>query len=190
LFNEPAGIAKWQFMGQFPDASGLNGMFPAGNEPAFHVPYLYNYAGKPWKTQRRIREIMDMWFDDSPLGLPGDEDGGALCAWYVLSAMGFYPVTPGTGIYAIGSPFFEKTSITLPDGNTFTIRARDCSKRNKYIQSARLNGETFDRAWILHSEIMSGGVLELQMGDHPDKEWAGDPSVYRELLAENNILEP
>ncbi|HBE39739.1 MAG TPA: alpha-mannosidase, partial [Bacteroidales bacterium] len=100
LFNEPTKIAKWQFMGQFPDASGLNGMFPAGNEPSFHVPYLYNYAGKPWKTQRRIKEVMEMWFDDDPLGLSGDEDGGALCSWYVFSAMGFYPVTPGNGLYA------------------------------------------------------------------------------------------
>jgi predicted alpha-1,2-mannosidase len=187
LFNEPPGISKWMFMGQFPDASGLNGMFPAGNEPAFHVPYLYNYAGRPWKTQRRIREIMDLWFDDSPLGLPGDEDGGALCAWYVWSAIGFYPVTPGTGLYAIGSPFFERTRIILPDGNTFTIRARNNSKRNKYIQSARLNGETFNRAWIRHDEIVAGGVLELQMGDRPNKDWASDPSVYRELLRLNNI---
>ena len=187
LFNEPTGIAKWQFMGQFPDASGLNGMFPAGNEPAFHVPYLYNYAGKPWKTQRRIREIMDMWFDDSPLGLPGDEDGGALCAWYVLSAMGFYPVTPGTGLYAIGSPFFKKIQIFLPDGNTFTVRARNCSKQNKYIQSARLNGAAFNRSWIRHSEITAGGTLELEMGDRPNKDWASAPGVYGELLLLNNI---
>ena len=187
LYNEPTGIAKWQFMGQFPDASGLNGMFPAGNEPAFHVPYLYNYSGEPWKTQRRIREIMDMWFDDDPLGLPGDEDGGALCAWYVLSAMGFYPVTPGTGLYAIGSPFFEKTRILLPDGKSFTIKARNCSKKNKYIQSARLNGKEFNRAWIRHSEIMSGGTLEFEMGERPNRDWASDPSVYGELLLLNNI---
>ncbi len=187
LFNEPTGIAKWQFMGQFPDASGLNGMFPAGNEPAFHVPYLYNYSGKPWKTQRRIREVMNMWFNDTPLGLPGDEDGGALCAWYVLSAMGFYSVTPGTGLYAIGSPFFNRVKIFLPDGKTFTIKARNCSKRNKYIQSARLNGENMNRAWITHNEIIGGGKLEFKMGEYPDKEWASDPSVYGELLLLNNI---
>ncbi len=187
LFNEPAGIAKWLFMGQFPDASGLNGMFPAGNEPAFHVPYLYNYAGKPWKTQRRIREIMDMWFDDSPRGLPGDEDGGALCAWYVLSAMGIYPVTPGTGLYAIGSPVFENIRILLPDGKIFLIKAKHSSKKNKYIQSARLNGEVFDRAWIRHSEITAGGILELEMGDRPNKDWAAEPASYGELLLLNNI---
>lgn len=181
LFNEPTRIAKWQFMGQFPDASGLNGMFPAGNEPSFHVPYLYNYVGKPWKTQRRIKEIMEMWFDDDPLGLPGDEDGGALCSWYVFSAIGFYPVTPGNGLYAIGSPFFKKVQINLPDGKIFTIKAENVSKRNKYIQSAKLNGEPFNRAWIKHSEIAAGGKLEFVMGDHPNKEWANDPSILSQL---------
>jgi len=181
LFNEPTHMAKWQFMGQFPDASGLNGMFPAGNEPSFHVPYLYNYTGKPWKTQRRIREVMNMWFDDDPLGLSGDEDGGALCSWYVFSAMGFYPVTPGNGLYAIGSPFFEKTQIKLPDDKTFTIKADNCSKRNKYIQSAKLNGKEFNRAWISHPEIVAGGILEFVMSDRPNKEWASDPSVFLQM---------
>ncbi len=186
LYNEPTHIAKWQFIGQFPDASGLNGMFPAGNEPAFHVPYLYNYAGKPWKTQRRIWELMDMWFDDSPLGLAGDEDGGALCSWYIFSAMGFYPVTPGSGLYAIGSPFFEAITISLPNGEKFKIRAKNCSKRNKYIQSAKLNGKAFDCAWISHSEIMNGGILEFEMGDRPNKKWASDPNRYIQKIREGN----
>lgn len=184
LFNEPTKNSKWQFMGQFPDASGLNGMFPAGNEPSFHVPYLYNYTGKPWKTQRRIREVMDMWFDDSPLGLPGDEDGGALCSWYMFSAMGFYPVTTGTGLYAIGSPFFEKMVLNLKDSKTFTVVARNCSKKNKYIQSAKLNGKDFNRCWIKHSEIVVGGTLEFQMGETPNKSWANDPKLYDQLLNE------
>ena len=176
LFNEPTHISKWQFMGQFPDATGLNGMFPAGNEPSFHIPYLYNYAGQPWKTQRRIREIMDMWFDDSPLGLAGDEDGGALCSWYVFSAMGFYPVTSGSNLYAIGSPFFSKITIDLPNGKTFTVDAKNCSKPNKYIQSAKLNGKDINRAWLTHSEIINGGKLELVMGDRPNKQWGTDVS--------------
>jgi predicted alpha-1,2-mannosidase len=175
LFNEPTEIAKWQFMGRFPDASGLNGMFPAGNEPSFHVPYLYDYAGKPWKTQRRIREIMKLWFDDTPLGFPGDEDGGAMSSWYIFSAMGFYPVTPGSGLYAIGSPFFKKITITLPSGKKFCIQAKNCSEKNKYIQSARLNGKNFNRAWIKHSEIMTGGTLEFQMGETPNKNWGVNP---------------
>jgi predicted alpha-1,2-mannosidase len=171
LFNQPTKVSKWVFMGQFPDATGLNGMFPAGNEPAFHVPYLYNYAGEPWKTQKRIREIMNLWFDDDPLGLPGDEDGGALCAWYVFSAMGFYPVTPGSGQYAIGSPFFRKISIYLPDGRTFMIKARKCSGKNKYIQEACLNGKDLNSPFIFHNDLMSGGVLTLKMGERPNKQW-------------------
>lgn len=182
LFNEPTRISKWQFMGQFPDATGLNGMFPAGNEPSFHVPYLYNYAGQPWKTQRRIREILDMWFDDSPLGLAGDEDGGALCSWYVFSAMGFYPVTPGSNLYAIGSPFFNRITIDLPDGKTFRVDARNCSKKNKYIQSARLNGTVINWPWLTHPELMNGGKLELTMGDRPNKQWGTDLSWYKQYL--------
>jgi len=169
LFNEPTHISKWQFMGQFPDATGLNGMFVAGNEPSFHIPYLYNYAGQPWKTQRRIREIMDMWFDDRPLGIPGDEDGGGLCSWYVFSAMGFFPVTPGSGEYALGSPFVNKIEIQLPDGKTFKIFAKNCSKKNKYIQSATLNGKELNRPFFQHSDMIGGGKLCLVMGDHPPK---------------------
>jgi len=175
LFNEPTHISKWQFMGQFPDATGLNGMFVTGNEPSFHIPYLYNYAGQPWKTQRRIREIMDMWFDDRPLGIPGDEDGGGLCSWYVFSAMGFYPVIPGSGEYAIGSPFFTSIKIQLPNGLTFSVIAKDCSKKNKYIQSATLNGEELNRPFISHTDIASGGELRLVMGDRPNKEWGTNP---------------
>jgi predicted alpha-1,2-mannosidase len=171
LFNEPTRISKWQFMGQFPDATGLNGMFVAGNEPSFHIPYLYNYAGQPWRTQRRIREVMDMWFDDKPMGIPGDEDGGGLCSWYVFSAMGFFPVTPGSGEYSIGSPFFESVKIELPDGKTFKIIARNCSGRNKYIQSATLNGKGLNRPFISHSDIMNGGSLQLVMGERPNKQW-------------------
>jgi predicted alpha-1,2-mannosidase len=171
LFNEPTHISKWQFMGQFPDATGLNGMFVAGNEPSFHIPYLYNYAGQPWRTQRRIREVMDMWFDDKPMGIPGDEDGGGLCSWYVFSAMGFFPVTPGSGEYAIGSPFFESVKIALPDGKIFSVIAKNCSVKNKYIQSARLNGKELNRPFISYSDIVNGGKLQLVMGDRPNKEW-------------------
>jgi len=171
LFNEPTRISKWQFMGQFPDATGLNGMFVTGNEPSFHIPYLYNYAGQPWKSQRRIREIMELWFDDRPSGIPGDEDGGGLCSWYVFSAMGFFPVTPGSGEYAIGSPFFESVSIQLPNGKTFSVVARNCSKRNKYIQSARLNGRPLNKPFISHNDIVQGGKLHFVMGERPNKEW-------------------
>lgn len=175
LFNEPTHISKWQFMGQFPDATGLNGMFVTGNEPSFHIPYLYNYAGQPWRTQRRIREIMDMWFDDRPLGIPGDEDGGGLCSWYVFSAMGFYPVTPGSGEYAIGSPFFSKIEIQLPENKTFVVTAKNSTKKNKYIQSAELNGKELNRPFIRHTDIIHGGKLSLIMGDKPNKTWGIEP---------------
>lgn len=171
LFNEPTNISKWQFMGQFPDATGLNGMFVAGNEPSFNIPYLYNYAGQPWRTQRRIREIMDIWFDDKPMGIPGDEDGGGLCSWYVFSAMGFFPVTPGSGEYAIGTPFFESVSIDLPDGKKFSVVARNCSRKNKYIQSATLNGEELKKPFLKHSDIMNGGSLMFVMGEKSNKNW-------------------
>ena len=171
LFNEPTRISKWQFMGKFPDSTGLNGQFVTGNEPSFHIPYLYNYAGQPWKTQRRIREIMDMWFDDRPIGIPGDEDGGGLCAWYVFSAMGFFPVTPGSGIYAIGSPFFNSVTIQLPDGKTFQVVAEFCSKKFKYIKSAKLNGKVLNTPFISHQDIIKGGKLYLVMSDKPNREW-------------------
>jgi predicted alpha-1,2-mannosidase len=171
LFNEPTQISKWQFMGQFPDATGLNGMFVAGNEPSLHIPYLYNYAGMPWKTQRRIREVMDMWFDDRPVGIPGDEDGGGLCSWYVFSAMGFFPAVPGSGEYAIGSPFFNSIRIQLPNGKSFQVLAENCSKKNKYIRSATLNGKELNRAFISHPDIIQGGKLHLVMGDKPNKNW-------------------
>jgi predicted alpha-1,2-mannosidase len=179
LFNEPSNISKWQFMGRFPDATGLNGMFVAGNEPSFHIPYLYNYAGQPWKTQRRIREIMDMWFDDSLAGIPGDEDGGALCSWYVFSALGFFPVTPGSGMYAIGSPFFSKIRIQAANGKTFIVIAKNCSKRNKYIQSATLNGKELKSPFILHTDIIRGGKLKLVMGDRPNKAWGNESAELR-----------
>jgi predicted alpha-1,2-mannosidase len=167
LFNTGPRNGKWMFMGQFPDASGLQGMFVAGNEPSFHIPYLYNYCGEYWKTQRRIRQIMDVWFDDSPLGLPGDEDGGAMCAWYVFSAMGFYPVAPGTAEYAIGSPIFKKITIHTGNGTKFVIEARNCSSINKYIQSAKMNGKYLKELFFTHKDIVNGGHLLLEMGSKP-----------------------
>lgn len=167
LFNEPSRVAKWRFMGQYPDATGLHGMFVAGNEPSFHIPYLYNYAGQPWKTQHRIRQVMDLWFDDRPTGIPGDEDGGALCSWYVFSAMGFFPVTPGSGEYAIGSPLFSRITLLLPGGNKFRITANNCSRKNKYIQEASLNGKPLAGPFLSHQDIIRGGKLTLVMADKP-----------------------
>ena len=144
------------------------------NEPSLHIPYLYNYAGVPWKTQKRVRTLLDQWFRNDLMGLPGDEDGGGMSAFVVFSMMGFFPVTPGVPVYAIGSPFFDQTTITLPSGKKFTVKAKNYSKENKYIQSASLNGKKLDRSWFTHDELMAGGVLELTMGDKPNKDWGKD----------------
>lgn len=166
-FTSPTGTDKWRFMGMMPDATGLQGLIPTGNEPSFHIPWLYNYAGAPWKTQHRVRQIAEIWYDDEPTGLSGDEDGGALCAWYVFAAMGFYPVNPVSGEYAISSPIFRKTVIRLSDGMKFIIKAPEASKRNKYIKEARLNGKRLTRPFITHEDIISGGILELELTDKP-----------------------
>lgn len=168
-YNNSPQIGKWQFMGRMPDATGLQGMITAGNEPAFHIPWLYNYAGAAWKTQHRVRQIAEIWFDDRATGLSGDEDGGALAAWYVFAAMGFYPVNPASGEYALSSPIFEQIELALPDGKSFVIKAPGASKRNKYIRSARLNGELIARPFITHEQIVSGGVLEFELTDRPCK---------------------
>ena len=176
---------KYRFLEQFPDATALIGQFCQGNEPSFHIPYLYCYAGQPWKTQRLLREIMKVWFNDGPEGVPGDEDGGAMSSWYVLSAAGFYPVCPGEPYYVIGSPLFAETKITRADGQTFTVVAKDVSAKNKYIQAATLNGKPLNKPWFAHAEIKAGGSLVLEMGPRPNKAWgsakeAAPPSMSEE----------
>ena len=169
LFHMGVGTAKFRFYNVLPDATGLMGMFQMGNEPSFHIPYLYDYVGAPWKTQKYIHSLIDTYFIDSYLGMPGDEDGGGMSAFVVFSMMGFFPVTPGTTTYAIGSPFFEETTLHLPDGKTFTIKAKDISPENKFIQSTQLNGKPLTEPFITHEQLMSGGTLELQMGNKPMK---------------------
>jgi predicted alpha-1,2-mannosidase len=171
LFVEQYGTSKYTFLGQFPDATGLVGQYAQGNEPSFHIPYLYDFSGQPWKTQRRVRQLMDVWYGDGPLGIPGDDDGGETSSWYVLSALGFYPVCPGSPVYEIGSPIFARSTIRLGNGKLFTILANHVSSRNKYIQSAQLNGKPLNRPWFQHSAIAEGGSLVLEMGDRPNTEW-------------------
>jgi predicted alpha-1,2-mannosidase len=176
LFTESSGTSKFAFLGQFPDMTGLIGLYPQGNEPAFHIPYLFDYCGQPWQAQRRVRQIMDVWYGDGPLGICGDEDGGAMSSWYVFSAMGFYPVSPGEPAYEIGSPLFEETRIQLENGKAFIIRAENVSAQNKYIQSAALNGKTWHQPWFPHSEIAAGGTLVLVMGPRPNTAWGSAPA--------------
>ena len=175
LFVEQYGTSKFQFLGQFPDATGLVGQYAQGNEPSFHIPYLYVFSGQPWKTQRRVRQLMDVWYGDGPLGIPGDDDGGATSSWYVLSAVGLYPVCPGSPVYEMGSPLFERTTLHLGNGREFTVVANHVSAKNKYIQSARLNDKVLSRAWLKHSEIADGGTLVLEMAQSPNLEWGSSP---------------
>ncbi|SHF91873.1 alpha-1,2-mannosidase, putative [Mariniphaga anaerophila] len=170
-FNESLGRNKFSFYAQLPDHTGNVGQFSMANEPSLHIPYLYNYAGQPWKTQKRIKSLINMWFRNDLMGVPGDEDGGGMSAFVVFSQMGFYPVTPGSPTYNIGSPFFERTTIDLGDGKVFEIIANNLSEKNKYIQSATLNGEDLNKPWFYHSDIMNGGILKLEMGPKANKIW-------------------
>ena len=172
LFTEGYdGELKFVFLSQFPDSTGLIGQYPQGNEPAFHIPYLYDYAGAPWKTQKRLRDILRVWFAASPLGLPGDDDNGETSSWYVFSAMGFYPVSPGIPIYALGSPIFRQVRIALGNGKIFTIQATHVSAQNKYIHSATMNGLVWNKPWFSHSDLINGGTLVLDMSSRPNKRW-------------------
>jgi predicted alpha-1,2-mannosidase len=141
------------------------------NEPSLHIPYLYNYAGKPWKTQKAVRQLVGEWFRNDLMGVPGDEDGGGMSAFVVFSMMGFYPVTPGSPSYNIGSPFFEEIKIKLGNGKVLRIIGEGSSYDNKYIQSAKLNGEPLNKPWFSHSDIANGGEVRLKMGSKANKAW-------------------
>ena len=167
MFATPLGRSKFQFYAMLPDHTGNVGQFSMANEPAMHVPYLYNYAGQPWKTQKRVRQMLTTWFRNDLMGVPGDEDGGGLSCFVVFSAIGIYPVTPGTTEYTIGSPLFEKATVALSNGKRFTVNAPGASPRNKYVKRALLNGKELSTPFLSHSDIMEGGTLTLEMTDKP-----------------------
>jgi predicted alpha-1,2-mannosidase len=170
---------KTQIPNPWVDITGLIGMYSHGNEPCHHVAYLYNFAGQCWKTQERVRQIASTLYQNSPGGLCGNDDCGQTSAWYVFSALGFYPVDPATGIYVIGSPLIDKATIQLDSkyckGKTFTVIASNNSATNKYIQSALLNGRVMSRSWITHQEIAGGGELVLLMGAKSSN-WGSEPA--------------
>ncbi len=153
------------------DITGMIGQYAHGNEPSHHMAYLYNYAGAPWKTQEIVREVMAKLYTPERDGLCGNEDCGQMSAWYVFSALGFYPVCPGRDYYVIGSPIFDKATIDFGNGRTFEIIAEKVSKDNKYIQSARMNGISYSKSYILHKDIISGGSVIFEMGNKPNKIW-------------------
>ena len=147
-------------------AAGM-GQYAHGNQPIQHAIYLYNYVGAPWKAQQRVREVMTRLYNSTENGYPGDEDQGQTSSWYVLSALGFYSVCPGTDQYVIGSPLFRKVTLTLENGNKFTIDAEGNGSTAVYIRSASLNGESLERNYITYDEIVSGGTLTFKMSDRP-----------------------
>lgn len=152
-----------------PDISGLIGQYAHGNEPSHHVLYLYPYVGQPWKTADKVREVLTTLYFNDPNGLSGNEDVGQMSAWYVMSAMGFYPMEPVGGDYIFGSPLMNEASINVGDGKKFEIIAHNNSKENKYIQSAKLNGQPYTKSYINHKDIVKGGKLEFEMGSTPSK---------------------
>ncbi|MEN6306806.1 MAG: GH92 family glycosyl hydrolase [Anaerohalosphaeraceae bacterium] len=151
------------------------GQYAHGNQPIQHMVYLYNYAGQPWKAQQWVREVMEKLYSPTPDGLCGDEDNGQTSAWYVFSAMGFYPVCPGADEYVIGAPLFQKITLKLENGKTFEIQAPQNSKENLYIQSAVFNGKPYTKTYLRHGAIQAGGTVRFEMGPQPNTQWGTAP---------------
>ena len=169
MFNTSVG-SRWNFAGQMPDGcTGLMGVFTMANEPAFHIPYLYNYVGKPWKTQKLVRKTLECWFRNDRMGICGDEDGGGMSAYAVFSMLGFYPVTPGLPEYQWGSPVFTKATIHLENGRNFVLEAPKASHDAKYVRSISVDGAAPASALVplLHADIVKGARVVVDMSDRP-----------------------
>ena len=154
--------------------AGMIGNYVHGNEPSHHVAYMYVYAGQPWKTQERIHQIMNTMYKPEPHGLCGNDDCGQMSAWYIFSALGFYPVTPGSNQYVIGSPCVDEAIINLENGKIFKITSENLSKENIYINEVKLNGKDINRSYLTHNEIINGGELKYIMSNKPNKNWGVD----------------
>ena len=172
------------------DITGLIGQYAHGNEPSHHMAYLYNYAGQAWKSQKIIRKIMDELYSNQPDGLSGNEDCGQMSSWYVLSAMGFYSVTPGSVDYIIGTPIFETAALNLENGKQFVVEAKGVSDKNIYIQSANLNDVNYNKSYITQTDIMAGGSLVFQMGPKPNKEWASKKEDRPKSAITDYLIQP
>ncbi|RYD72393.1 MAG: glycoside hydrolase family 92 protein, partial [Sphingobacteriales bacterium] len=167
LFIVPADLGE----NSSPDISGLIGNYAQGNEPGHHIPYLYAYAGQPWKTAELIRKIDNDFFTAKPDGLCGNEDVGQMSAWYVFSALGFYPVNPANGTYVFGTPLINSATIKLEGNKNFEIKVVGNSVANKYIQRILINGKPYNKSFIEHKTIVNGGSMEIYMGNTPSKLW-------------------
>ncbi len=184
LFAASSAIEGWEEE----DVTGLVGQYAHGNEPSHHIAYLYGFAGKPWKTQARVRHLMKTMYSDKPDGLAGNEDCGQMSTWYVLSALGFYPVCPGSTDYAIGSPLFDKATIRLEKGKRFVISARNNGEGRPYIQSANLNGQKFGKSFLNHAQILQGGELVFEMGDRPSPWGSAEADRPHSLMADQVVV--
>lgn len=174
------------------DISGFIGKYGHGDEPSQHMPYLYNYAGQPWKTQQYVRQVINNFYKDTPDGLINNDDLGQMSAWFVFSAMGFYPVCPGDLKYIIGSPLFEETTVNLENGKQFFIKAHNHPGKNKFVQSVTLNGKPFTKTFITHEQIMQGGEIVFEMGSKPNKSYGASnedmPVSSVQIKKTNNVL--
>jgi predicted alpha-1,2-mannosidase len=157
--------------GHVEDISGLIGHYAHGNEPSHHIAYLYNYAGAPWRTQARLTQIMRSQYAPTPEGLSGNDDLGQMSAWYVFTALGFYPVAPGSSQYVIGRPFVRRATLNLPNGKTFTIVAEQLDDAHAYVGAVSLNGKPLTRTWLDHAEILAGGELRFVLQAEPNRTW-------------------
>ena len=172
------------------DITGLIGQYAHGNEPSHHMAYLYNFVGKPEKTQKYVQQIGRNLYTNAPDGISGNEDCGQMSAWYIFSAMGFYPVTPASNQYIIGTPLLEKATINLENGKQFTVMANNLSEANYYIQSASLNGKPLERSFLYHNEITDGGWLAFEMGPDPS-DWAkADEALPKSAITDELIVTP
>jgi predicted alpha-1,2-mannosidase len=155
------------------DITGLIGWYAHGNEPSHHVAYLYAYAGQPWRTQARLKQVMDTQYKPTPDGLAGNDDLGQMSAWYVFTALGFYPVAPGSNQYILGRPFVSKATLELPNGKRFTVVADHLDDAHPYVGGVTLDGKPLDRVFITHQELMRGGELRFAMQAQPNRAWPG-----------------
>lgn len=178
LFRTDIGKPKYEFYALIPDSSGMVGEFSMGNEPSLHIPYIFNHFGAPWKTQKHIRQLLEYWFTDTPLGMPGDEDGGGMSSFVVFSMMGFYPVVAGVPVYELGSPVFDRVTIRLHNGKTLRIVCKNNSHYNKYINAVRLNGRPQNQVWFRHSEVLKGLTIQLDMSNTPNTSLGARPDEF------------
>ncbi len=174
MFDQKVDMARYA---DVEDISGMIGQYIHGNEPSHHLPYLYDYAGEPWRTQERLKQIVDSQYKPTPDGLVGNDDLGQMSAWLLFTSLGFYPVAPGANEYVIGRPFVRRAEMHLGNGRTLTVSAPQVSVANGYVQSVSLNGKSIDRTTLTQGQVMGGGELHFVMGPAPNRQWAVGPQA-------------